>query len=595
MSTKAFGGRGLAVTLALTIGVVACGSDSGGSNSSKAADQPEQGGTLNMLGVGDVDFMDPNISYYSMGYLALRTWSRQPYSYPADAKQSTTAVPDLATALPKMSADGLSATWTIRDGAQWDTDPPRQVTAEDAIRGIKITCNPAQPFSGTPDFSSLFEGFSDFCAGFADVKPEPAAIADYMNSHDVSGLKVGADDRTIELTLARPAAYLAGLLTLTAFSPRPREYDAYLPGSAELAQHTISDGPYAITAYAPTKRIELNRNPAWKGEVDPIRKAYVDTIVIDETVSQESTQQQLETGSATADMEFDNFPPPSVLPGLIAAKDPNLNLGRTSASNPYLVFNLKSPNNSGALADIAVRQALSYAINRANVLQALGGPAINPALTHVLPSSIVGGEQDFDLYPYDPDRARDMLDSTGVGQGLTLKLIYTDSSESLTKAFEVIQQDLEKVGVKVSSLGVPNADFFTKYLLVPDVASRGVWDVALTGWGADWYGNSALSFLKPLFSGEPSFPPNGANFGFYENPVTSDLIDQAIAATDDQMARDLWHKADEQTMKDAAIYPITQPLQPNYHAKQVHNAIYVPMIQNFDPTNVWLDKAINGG
>ena len=41
-------------------------------------------------------------------------------------------------------------------------------------------------------------------------------------------------------------------------------------------------------------------------------------------------------------------------------------------------------------------------------------------------------------------------------------------------------------------------------------------------------------------------------------------------------------------MKDAPFYPITQPLQPLYHASYVHNAIYVPALQGFDPTNVWL-------
>ena len=48
-------------------------------------------------------------------------------------------------------------------------------------------------------------------------------------------------------------------------------------------------------------------------------------------------------------------------------------------------------------------------------------------------------------------------------------------------------------------------------------------------------------------------------------------------------------------MKDAAFFPITQPNQPNYHASQVHNTIYVPAIQNFDPTNVWLSADKQGG
>ena len=48
-------------------------------------------------------------------------------------------------------------------------------------------------------------------------------------------------------------------------------------------------------------------------------------------------------------------------------------------------------------------------------------------------------------------------------------------------------------------------------------------------------------------------------------------------------------------MKDAAFFPITNPLQANYHAAQVHNTIYIPAMQGFDYTNVWIDKDKQGG
>src|SRR4051812_29333824 len=44
---------------------------------------PVKGGVLNVLGVGDVDFLDPNITYYSVGYEVARLMSRQLYSFPA--------------------------------------------------------------------------------------------------------------------------------------------------------------------------------------------------------------------------------------------------------------------------------------------------------------------------------------------------------------------------------------------------------------------------------------------------------------------------------------------------------------------------------
>src|SRR4029078_9231846 len=114
------------------------------------------------------------------------------------------------------------------------------------------------------------------------------------------------------------------------------------------------------------------------------------------------------------------------------------------------------------------------------------------------------------------------------------------------------------------------------------------WDLSLAGWGADWYGNAALSFFAPLFSGSPSYPPLGSNFGFYDDPKTNRLIKQASDAAASTQCASLCAKDDEQVMQDAALFPITNPQQANYHATQVHNAIYVPPLQNYDPPHVWL-------
>ncbi len=46
------------------------GSSTSGASTQPAEGEPQIGGTLNLLGAGDVDHMDPNVSYYSIGYLA---------------------------------------------------------------------------------------------------------------------------------------------------------------------------------------------------------------------------------------------------------------------------------------------------------------------------------------------------------------------------------------------------------------------------------------------------------------------------------------------------------------------------------------------
>lgn len=598
----------IAIGAAAAVVLAACGTaadNGGGSGGSGSAAQRNgtaegavKGGTLNMLGVGDVDYMDPNLTYYSSGYQVTRMYSRQLFANPADPATNRTAVPDLAEQIPTagnggISADGKTWTVTIKQGAMWNTTPPRQVTAADEVTGIKRTCNPVQPFGGLPDYQNLFAGFKEFCAGFAKVGQDAAAIKNYITSTPLAGV-TAKDERTVVFTLNQPAPYLAEMMTLPALGPAPIEYLDRVPGSTDLGQHLIANGPYKVDSYDPTKRIELSRNPSWNASTDTVRGAFVDKIVIDETQSQESVQQQLQTNTASADMQFDVAAPASQIPQLQAANDPKLTLGSTASSNPYVIFNFKSPNNSSALAKPDVRQALAYGINRDNIIQVMGGPAVSPPLTHILPPSL-GGSKETNPYPYDPAKAKQMLAAAGFPNGFTLKFLYRNASEASSKSFATIQQDLSKIGVKVEGVPSPNADFYTKYLQVPDVASRGVWDLSLAGWGADWFGNGgAISFFGPLFSGSPSFPPIGSNYGFYDSTQANQMLTQALAATDVTRQNDLFGQLDELITKDVAIYPITNPNWPSYRATQVHNAVYLDSMQNFDPTNVWLDADKNG-
>ena len=113
------------------------------------------------------------------------------------------------------------------------------------------------------------------------------------------------------------------------------------------------------------------RNPAWKASSDPLRKAYVDEIKVDETVNQNTVQQELQTNSRTAHAEWgDSQPPPAQLPGLIARHDLNLILGPTLGMDPFIIFNFVDPNANGAMKSLKLRRGIEYAINRAQLVQA---------------------------------------------------------------------------------------------------------------------------------------------------------------------------------------------------------------------------------
>ncbi len=136
-------------------------------------------------------------------------------------------------------------------------------------------------------------------------------------------------------------------------------------------------------------------------------------------------------------------------------------------------------------------------MNRTNMIQVLGGPKVNPPLTHVLPPDIVGGRQNFDLYPYDPAKAKQLLAAAGYPNGLTLKFLYRNASEGSSKIFQTMQQDLSKVGIKVAGVAVPERRLLHQVPPGAAAAKRGVWDLSLAGWGAGLVRQRRAVVLQP--------------------------------------------------------------------------------------------------
>ena len=567
---------------------------------------PQYGGILNMVGVSDVAVMDYDIGYYRTDFQVLRLTVRQLYSWPAIPGHTLTPAPDLATGMPVATDNGLKQTVTIRSGLVWNTSPPRPVTAQDVVRGIKRACNPSPyTFGGMADFESTIRGLTAYCSGYPAAAATSAAVMkQYIESHSVSGIAVSGNN--ITFTLTRPAPWLIGAMTLPPFSAVPIEAENGLPGSPQVYGHMYSDGPYEITSYTPKKSIAFARNPQWKASTDPLRKAYVNAINVDETGNQATIYQEMATGSPSLGMSFDALAPPaaySQLLDMIKSGSQLANMGATYQSNPYLVFSTVSPNDGGALGKVAVRQALCYGVQRSQLIKTLGGTAVNIPLTHVLPPGTDGAQDvpgGYDPYPYNPSKARSMLAAAGftASHPLRLKLLYRSDSQGNTKAFTNIASQLDALG-SVSVTGVPTnqSDFYGKYLLAPNSpgnpapAYQGAWDLAVPAFGPDWYGNSAVTWFNELFLSPGGFAANGGvNFGYFSSAAVNNTISQALSQPTEAQADVYWAKADEEVMQAAAIYPITEPLQLAEHAPYVHNAVYMIPFLNFDPANVWLSK-----
>jgi peptide/nickel transport system substrate-binding protein len=582
----------VAAAVITVAGLAACSSSAAPGTTttpSGSSGQPHAGGTLYMLGTGDVDFMDPNVTFYTVGDENLRMWVRPLMSYPAVAGQTETLEPDLAEAAPVVSDHGLEYSFTIRSGVDWDTTPARQVTAADIVRGLERACNPVKPNSGVSEYESLIVGLTQFCAAFEATQPTIPAINAFLKTHSIPGAYADpANPLTIIFKLTHPAVYFPAVTAAySAFYGAPAEYMSYLPASVALSQHTISDGPYQVQSYVPGKSIVYVRNPVWKAALDPISKAYVNKIVVNETVTPQTVQEELQANSPTADLYWgDTQVPAPDIPALTAAHSPGLVLGPTDGLNPFLIFNMVDPNDGGAIKDdVSVRQAISYAIDRTALIQDSGGPQLAPALTQLLPGG-ANSSTPITSYTYDPAKAKQLLG----GKKLTIKLLYQADTPIMVKIFQTIQYDLSQVGITVTGVGVPTADIYTKYLEVPNEAKTGVWDIAESQLFPTWYGPSfAPTWLFAILA-TAAEAPNGPNLGLYSNPAIDKLLNQALSATSESSLEQLSAQADELAMQQAVTYPIDSPSFATYYSSQVHNAVFVPCIQGIDPTNVWLSQ-----
>jgi peptide/nickel transport system substrate-binding protein len=565
---------------------------------------PHYGGTLRFLGPGGVDHLDTATAYYATSGQILRALTRQLFAYPAsgdlsDPLQAFIPAPDIAAEIPSRSNGGLSEdrlTYTIRlrQGVMWDSSPPREVTAHDVIRGLKRLANPVSGAGALHYFTSTIAGMQEYCekyhAAFVDREPTPAALAEFQQYNDISGLHA-ADKRTLVVTLRQPANDFLNILAMGFASPAPQEYDAYLPDSAEFRQHMLSNGPYRLATYAAGgKEIVLKRNPAWRQETDPIRHQYVDTIHIRVTGEPpEVVRGKIDSGEIDLAWSYTAVSWARPKPGQDAG--PRSYPG--FALNPYLVFNMQSPNEGGAVRRLGVRQAIAYAVDKvaiSEILDVLDAPN-TPLHSAVPPGSV--GYREFNLYPTpsdrgNPDKARRLLVEAGYPDGLNL-IAAVRNIGMHQEVMRSVAHDLAKIGITLTMNTYSQGEYYGTLLSDPTKGRQGAWDIAEPGWTPDWFGNNGRAILQPLFQTNNS--PGTTNYGCYSNPRVDELIKQALQEDDLVRAEGLWYAVNVEVMKDVAIVPLLAfaAMTSRYHSRRVKNAIHVPQIEFFDITNLWLD------
>jgi peptide/nickel transport system substrate-binding protein len=610
----------LSAAVLAAAGLAACSSSSTTSKpAATSSTAPQSGGTLHIVSASGPDHIDTVPAYYTVDYQLERAYARQLVQYPtvpdpttasAGWTTDTTPAADVATVVPTVANGGVTGggkiyTFHIRPGVDWDSTPVRQVTSMDFLREFKAFCNPVSPVGNPTYFYAAIVGMQTYCnaeAAFFAIKsnaPTAANIANYQNTHNITGITT-PNSMTIQFTLTSAISDFLYMMAMPFDSARPVEYDAYVPNSLQLDQHTLSDGPYQISSYIPGKSITLVRNPAWKQSTDPLRHDYVSEIV--DTLGVTSAETQLSDLEAGTQDVIDSDTPinPASIPSLVASKASNFQIWPDSDLFPYVVFNLRSPDAGGAAGKLLVRQAVEYGLDKSAAVKAIGGPAVAQVTNTVIPPGNVG-YQDYNLYPDDNGQGniamcKTDLTKAGYPHGVSLTYMYENDSSD-TRIFTAIQASLAPCGITLVSKPEPGSSIFVDLGNAPENNKANQWDLGQAIWFPDWFGNNGRTVIQALFQG-PNCVINTVNDGCYDNASVNSLIIQAENATSLSAAGGFWHQADMQIMSDAAIVPIMSQDVAVYSSARIRGiasngqtyptAIFAPNIGAPDITALWI-------
>ncbi len=606
----------LSVVALAASGLAACGNSSnGGSTANTGA--VTSGGTLHIVAASGQSQFDPVSAYGTWDYMIERAYARQLVQYPtvpytslgdAGWLKDTTPTADVATQVPTaanggITDNGTTYTFHIKKGVEWNNG--RQVTSQDFLREYKAFPNPVAPVGNSGYFLSTIAGFKSYfdaeTAFFAKKsnKPTAANIANFQNTHSISGITT-PNSSTIVFHLVQPAGDFLDILAMPFNSARPVEYDSYVPDSLQFRDHMMSDGPYNITSYTPGKQVVLTRNKSWKQSTDPLRHQYVSSIVITIGVTNATTQvdeiKATTNGSgAPEDMQMDTPFPANLIPS--EKTNPAFHVFPWANTNPYIVFNLRSPDSGGAMAKLKVRQAMAWTINKSAIQKLFGGPSVAQISNTAIPAGNVGYKP-FTGFSSpnnqgDPSKCKALLAQAGYPHGLTLVDEYISDSVN-TALFQSVQASAANCGIKLTGKATPISSYFVNLGNAPQNNKANQWDVAQAAWIPDWFGDNGRTSVQPFF--QTNCTLNTVNYGCWSNKQEDADIAKALKAPNATAAAPLWQAADELGLQNAIIVPLIDQFNPTIYSSRVASPgssvpLWAPNIGDPDITNIYIKKA----
>ncbi|WP_194907336.1 ABC transporter family substrate-binding protein [Catenulispora rubra] len=423
---------------------------------------------------------------------------------------------------------------------------------------------------------------ADFEAQWKALNGTNAAfqISGTVGYDQIQSIKQGKDAKEAIITFTKPYSEWQGLFSPLYPAATNSDPKKFVNDFKDAIPN--SDGPFKLGSINQTaKTLTLVRNDKWWGDTPKLNQIVFMSIDLDaQTDALANKEVDLQYGIGS---HVSYYARVKNLPNVTVHK----------AAGPVwsnLTFNGAG---TGPLSDVKVRNALTVGINRKQIDTALVGPlgvSTDPLGNHVLLTNQAGYQDNSgDLGKQDVARAKSLLDQAGWtstdggktrtkdGKTLNLRFVINSTNDANKQLAEIVQNQLAAIGVGITIVPVPGADYYTKYVNVGD------FDVAQVTFGGNAY---PISTAQPEFA-NPTPGTGGTvniqqNYGRIGDPAIDTLFTQALSSLGRTQAISYANQADAAIWKLDTIVPLYQRPQivatnsklANYGAPGVQDTIY---------------------
>ncbi len=369
------------------------------------------------------------------------------------------------------------------------------------------------------------------------------------------------DPQTLVIHTKRPDARLIGGLLVYVLPKHVwgKVSDDDLTGQYKPQLPMVGSGPYIVTEYEKGRITRMERNPNWRGEPGPY-----DEIQFIKYGSQDAVERALQLGEIDiiGEVEAGSF-------DRLGSQDNVDTLKSPLPSYTQLAFNSCPPKIcpdaelNPAVQDQTIRQAVAYAVDR-NKINEIAARGTSFVANGILPSYYKSFyETPEQTYPYDPDRANQMLDDAGWtmnddgvrekdGETASFNLYVRSESPYNIQAAKLVAEMAADVGIEFKVQVVSTDKLYDVTVRKQDGKPAPAFDTFIWGWGGDPYDPSFL--LSILTTDEIG----GSSDSFYSNPEYDQLYEQQLGEFDVDARRDVIAQMVAQTQEDLPYLVLTE-------------------------------------